>query len=69
MGANTTVAIKAADARKHLIAKIMDADDETLAHLMYELIGREALYNFCIVSSYSQEDMHGLDKYNEWRFE
>jgi len=55
-----TLCITAADARKRLMIKLLEANDEELEAMM-DKVGEDALYNFRVVSDY--DDLEYGHKY------
>jgi len=55
MSAHTTLNITAADARKRLTLKLLEASDEEL-EVMMDSTFYDTLYNFRIVSEYDPEE-------------
>ena len=60
MSANSTMDITREDALREIVSHLFDATNKEIADLLYELVGRQRLYNFCIVSSYTG-DGEGLE--------
>lgn len=56
MSPYTTMHITREDARGEIMKNLLSASDDELEAALFELVGRNKLYNFSIVSSYNDDD-------------